>query len=140
MDIWIWLAIGVALFVLEIAAPGYFLIFPAAGAFVAGLADLAGIHAIEGQLAVFSGAGIALFAGAVRHYRNMLSNRRQDLVNRPERMVGALATVEDALEGGRGKVRLGDTVWLARGPSLAKGRPVRVAAVDGTVLIVEPTE
>ena len=38
----------------------------------------------------------------------------------------------------RGKVRLGDGVWLASGPELAEGTPVVVTAVQGTRLVVEP--
>ena len=37
----------------------------------------------------------------------------------------------------KGKVRLGDTVWLAEGPALRKGAGVFVKAVRGTVVIVD---
>ena len=140
MDVWIWLAIGVTLFILEIIAPGYFLIFPAVGAIAVGVADLIGLHLIEGQLALFAAVSAILFAVAVQRYRDMLSNRNQPIVNLPDRLVGSQGTVEDPLTAGRGKIRLGDSVWLARGPDLDKGRPVRVSAVDGTVLIVEPID
>ncbi len=50
--------------------------------------------------------------------------------------VGRLALVEDAIVNGRGKVRIGDTLWLAEGPDTAKGAHVRITGVSGTVLTV----
>ena len=52
-------------------------------------------------------------------------------------MVGARGTVCEPFFNGRGKVRLGDGVWLADGPDLAEGMPVAVKAVHGTRLVVE---
>jgi membrane protein implicated in regulation of membrane protease activity len=140
MDAWIWGTIAVALFIVELVAPGYFLIFPALGAFAVGLADLAGITGLEAQLVGFVAFSALLFALLVRHYRRLISNQKQDPVNLPERLVGAQGTVEDRLTAGRGKIRLGDSVWLARGPDLEKGHAVRVAAVEGTVLVVVPAD
>jgi membrane protein implicated in regulation of membrane protease activity len=45
--------------------------------------------------------------------------------------------VEDAIQNGRGKVRVGDTVWLAEGPDAPSGASVRVIAAKATVLVVE---
>jgi membrane protein implicated in regulation of membrane protease activity len=140
MEVWIWGTIAIALVILELLAPGYFLIFPAIGALVAGVSDAVGIHGLEAQLAVFALASALLFAGLIRNYRRLLSNRQQAIVNLPDRLVGSIGTVEDELTQGRGKIRLGDSVWLARGPDLTRGRPVRVAKVDGTVLVVEPAD
>jgi membrane protein implicated in regulation of membrane protease activity len=140
MVVWVWGSIAVALCILELLMPGYFLIFPAVGALAVGVADLLGLHAIEPQLALFGATSALIFAVTFNQYRRLISNRQQAIVNLPERLVGALGTVEDALAHGRGKIRLGDSVWLARGPDLEKGRAVRVARVEGTVLEVEPTE
>jgi membrane protein implicated in regulation of membrane protease activity len=41
------------------------------------------------------------------------------------------------IEGGEGRVRYGDGEWLAKGPDAEPGTRMRVAAHDGTVLIVE---
>jgi len=140
MEVWIWGAAGLVLVILEVMVPGYFLVFPALAAFVMALADLAGITGIEGQLAVFAAAAALLFLGSAGQYRRFLSNRPNSLVNLPQRLVGRHGIVEDPLIDGRGKIRLGDSVWLASGPDLPKGSPVRVAAVEGTVLQVEAAE
>jgi membrane protein implicated in regulation of membrane protease activity len=46
--------------------------------------------------------------------------------------------VEQAIENGRGKVRVGDTLWSAEGPDAPAGTRVTVTGTRGTVLVVEP--
>ena len=49
-------------------------------------------------------------------------------------------TLEEAIAHGRGKARIGDTVWVVEGPDAPAGAQVRVSAARGTVLVVEPTQ
>jgi inner membrane protein len=59
-------------------------------------------------------------------------------VNEPQRaLLGARGVACEAFVSGRGKVRIGDSVWLANGPDLAEGTPVVVSAVHGTRLVVD---
>jgi membrane protein implicated in regulation of membrane protease activity len=55
-------------------------------------------------------------------------------------MIGAKGLVAETIENGHGKVRLGDSVWLAEGPDMQSGAPIAVVGVKGTVLIVEPAK
>jgi membrane protein implicated in regulation of membrane protease activity len=68
-----------------------------------------------------------------------LPSDQPDLNRRPEQLVGRVLRVEQAIAGGRGKVRAGDTLWPAEGPDLPAGAAARVAAVRGSVLVVERT-
>lgn len=61
-----------------------------------------------------------------------------DLNRRGAQLVGRMAVVEEAIEAGRGKVRVGDTVWPAEGPDLPAGTRVRIVAAGAMVLVVEP--
>jgi hypothetical protein len=45
--------------------------------------------------------------------------------------------VAEAIEGGRGRVRVGETLWQVEGPDLPCGTEVKVAAAKATVLLVE---
>ena len=60
-----------------------------------------------------------------------------DLNRRGSQYVGRVVALESAIETGRGRIRLGDTVWTVAGPDLPKGTPVRVIGSDGAVLRVE---
>ncbi len=60
-----------------------------------------------------------------------------DLNLRAVQYVGRVVTVEEPISGGRGKVRVGDTVWAAQGSDAPKGARVKVTGTHGTVLVVE---
>jgi hypothetical protein len=67
-----------------------------------------------------------------------VSRSDQPDLNRPAaQLVGRVLTVAEAIEAGRGKVRVGDTLWAAEGPDTPAGSEVRVTAVKGTLLQVE---
>ena len=68
-----------------------------------------------------------------------VSKSDQPNLNRPAaQLVGRVLIVAEAIEGGRGKVRVGDTLWPVEGPDTLAGIEVRVTAAKGTVLVVEP--
>ena len=67
-----------------------------------------------------------------------VSRSDQPNLNRPAaQLVGRVVVVAEAIEGGRGKVRVGDTLWPVEGPDTPAGIEVRVRAAKGTVLVVE---
>lgn len=67
-----------------------------------------------------------------------VSRSDQPNLNRPAvQIVGRVLVVAEPIEGGRGKVKVGDTLWPAEGPDLPAGAEVRVTAAKGTVLQVE---
>jgi inner membrane protein len=55
-----------------------------------------------------------------------------------QNMVGRTFMLDQPILGGRGRVKLGDGSWSVTGPDMAAGSRVRVAAVNGTELRVEP--
>lgn len=67
-----------------------------------------------------------------------VSQSDQPNLNRPAaQLVGRVLILAEAIEGGRGKVRVGDTLWPVEGPDAPQGAEVRVTAAKGTVLVVE---
>jgi hypothetical protein len=66
------------------------------------------------------------------------ASEEPDLNRRGAQYVGRVVLLAEAIESGRGKVRLGDTLWLVAGPDLPEGARVRIVAANGTVLVVEP--
>jgi membrane protein implicated in regulation of membrane protease activity len=53
-------------------------------------------------------------------------------------MVGSRGVICTGFANGTGKVRVGDSVWLAEGDGLSEGDHIVVKAVRGTRLVVEP--
>jgi membrane protein implicated in regulation of membrane protease activity len=64
-------------------------------------------------------------------------SQEPDLNRRPDQLVGRVLEVAEAIVGGRGKVRAGDTLWPAEGPDMPAGAAASVAAARGGLLVVE---
>jgi membrane protein implicated in regulation of membrane protease activity len=57
-----------------------------------------------------------------------------NLNRRGSDLAGRTAIVSEAIVGGRGKVQIGDTVWLAEGPDMPAGDRATIVACDGVVI------
>ena len=56
-----------------------------------------------------------------RHYeRNPVPSSDPLLNDRTARLIGQKVTVVEAIENGEGRVRVGDSVWAARGPDAGR--------------------
>jgi membrane protein implicated in regulation of membrane protease activity len=76
---------------------------------------------------------------ARRYLRDKPIESADPLMNRRgARLVGETATVVQAIEHGSGRVKLGDSEWIAHGPNVAAGERVRVSGSEGAILLVEP--
>jgi inner membrane protein len=51
--------------------------------------------------------------------------------------IGQVIVLDQGLENGTGRVRLGNREWPVRGPNLPPGAKARVTGVDGSVLLVD---
>lgn len=137
---WHWWIAAAVLAAIETFMPGAVAIWFAAAAVVVGALLLVVPIPWQLQLVVFGALGvIAIFLW--RKYRpanDGLSD--QPLLNqRGAHYIGQEFTLFEALQGGSGKIKVGDTVWLAHGADAPAGARVRVVGVDGAVLKVETT-
>jgi len=137
---WYWWALAALLLVFEMLLPGVVFLFLAIGAAVAGAALLvASGLSLEWQLVVFAVVAV-LSAVALRPYFKRLQSKTADatLNARGAALVGQVFVLDKPILAGRGRVKLGDGSWIVTGPDMVAGAKVRVAAVDGTELKVEP--
>lgn len=137
---WWWLAAAALLGLIELAAPGLYLVFFAAAAALTGVLVLLAPDApLILQAASFAVSSIAAVALGRRVYVNRTGPAADPLLNdRAERLVGAIVTVEVPLVAGEGRVRVGDGAWPAAGPDLPAGANARVIGHEGGRLVVEP--
>jgi inner membrane protein len=137
MNAWIiWLVAGLALLMIEILAPGAFMMWLGLAACGTGLVMLATGVGFELQVVTFGVlAAISLGVGLRIRRRPVRLNTQQ------AGLAGRSATAL-AFQGREGRVRVGDSDWAARvPPDVAEpiaGTRLRVEGVDGTVLIVRP--
>jgi membrane protein implicated in regulation of membrane protease activity len=136
---WNWFILAVALFALETIIPGIHFLWFGMAAAVAGTIGLATGIAWQWQLLVFALTSLA----TVYWLRSVMTGDKRatdepSLNERAHQYVGRVVHVEDAIESGRGRVRVGDTLWAAEGRDTEKGARVRITGTRGTVLLVEP--
>lgn len=136
---WIWITLGLVLAALEMLVPGVYLIWLALAAIATGLLTLAIGVSLPVQIVVFVSLSLIAAFSARRILRDQPIESSDPLLNmRGGRLVGETAIVAQAIDGGTGRIKHGDSEWLARGPDLPVGTRVRITGSDGVVLVVEP--
>jgi membrane protein implicated in regulation of membrane protease activity len=139
---WTWVILAGVLGLAELHVPGSYLMWIALGAAVTAALDVLFELSLEGQIGSFAVASALSCLGGYFVYRRWRRTGAGEMpLNlRHQAMVGERGTVCEAFLSGRGKVRLGDGVWLADGPDLAEGTPIVVSGVRGTRLVVQALE
>jgi membrane protein implicated in regulation of membrane protease activity len=142
LSFWDWLAVGTVLLILEVfGAGGYLLWIGMAAAAVGVLTFLLPGMSWEVQFLLF---GLLSIATALYWWRRQRSAVRQsdepNLNLRGQELIGKTFVVHEAIIDGRGKIKVADGVWMARGPDAPPGSRVRVTGQQGAILLVEPSE
>jgi len=141
MDVTIWAAVALLLMAAETIIPGAFLLWMGIAAAVVFVIVLLvpGIPVL-GQIAAF----VALSFISIQLYRKLIRDkgheRKSDdptLNRRAAQHVGKIVALEQAIVGGRGRVKIGDAFWVVEGPDLALGTRVRIIGSQGVNLSVE---
>lgn len=144
LQAWHWLALALIILGFELALGTIDLLWISAAAMLTALFKWimpAPIDALEGQLLFFAVTSIALLVlgrTVFGDWRNQESDK--PLLNkRMESMVGSRALVTKSFAAGTGRVKIGDTEWLAHavdGEDFAKGATVMVKDVEATAVKV----
>ena len=135
---WFWLSLGLVLGVAEMVAPGFFLMWLGLAALIVGILDYFLPITVAYQVAMFATLSVVtVFAGKKFLHDNPIETEDADLNNRGARLTGEIVTVAEAIVNGHGRVKVGDSVWSARGVDAELGSRVKVVGADGAVLLVE---
>ena len=135
---WNWLILAGLFFTLELLAPGIFLVWFGIAAAIVGVIALTVDIGWQTQLVLFGVLALVAVFVARRYLRSHEGDTDRPLLNRRAlQHVGRSYVLAEAIQNGRGKVKIGDTLWRVEGPDTPEGTPVRVTGADGTVLTVE---
>lgn len=135
---WAWIALGLVLAVGEITIPGVFLIWMAGAAIITGVATWFLPISLPLQVLLFAVLSVAaVFTGRNWLRANPIVGADPMMNDRGGRAVGKTVLVTQVIEGGEGRVKLGDSEWIAKGPDAEPGTRMRVTAHNGSVLVVE---
>lgn len=135
---WFWLILGFLLLGLEVLIPGTFMLWFGVAAVVTGGLVLAIPMGVQAQIIIFSIASvISVFIGRYLYSASNSTSENPLLHKRGQQLIGQSFKVTQAIENGKGKVKVGDSEWIVRGEDAEVGTIVKVVALDGNSLIVE---
>ena len=134
---WNWFLIAISMLVLETLIPGVHFVWFGVAACVVGAITLLVPMPIAFQLVAFAVIALGTILMVRRFWGpETITTDEPGLNVRAHQYVGRTVTVEEPIAGGRGKVRVGDTIWTAEGPDTPRGAHVTVIGANGTVLVV----
>jgi inner membrane protein len=136
---WSWLILSAVFFVIELLAPGAFMMWLGLSALLVGLISVFTDWPWQYQLiafAVFALASIPLWR---RFAHRVESVGDQPFLNRrADAFVGREFTLERPIVSGNGTVKIDDTIWRLAGPDCPGGSRVKVVRADAATLVVVP--
>lgn len=135
---WTWWIAGVVLVALEVVLPGTFLLWMGVSAGVVGvILYFAPGLSLALQFTLFAVFALAAILLSRKYLQKHRTAEQTALSARGAHYIGRVVTVEDALAGGSGKVRVEDTVWRAQGADAAAGARVKITGISGATFQVE---
>jgi len=139
LSVWhLWVIAGLIAVALEIKLSGFVMLWFALGAFASAVAAALGFGPAV-QTLMFTLVSLCLFAASRTVFEKLFMRNVPSLKIGLEAMVGAEATVVEALPAqGGGTVRINGELWAARSVdgAVASGELVEVASVEGLKLKV----
>ncbi|MFZ0254411.1 MAG: NfeD family protein [Gammaproteobacteria bacterium] len=136
---WQWWILGLVLVILEVFAPGAFLIWIGISAGMVGLLLLF-VPAVPWQLQVlmFGVFSVAIVLVWRRYLQaHPVQSEVPFLNRRGEQYVGRVLTLDDPIVNGIGRLRIDDSIWRIRGEDCPAQSKVTITGVDGVVLTVD---
>lgn len=137
---WSWVLFGLLLMALEMLAPGFFFIWLGLAAFCTGVLDLA--FGLSWQVAwlIFAAlsVGSVLLGRHLTRHRGDVPDPAETLNVRGHKLIGRTFRLDRPLLNGEGQLKIGDSVWRIVGPDMVAGATVKVVAIEGATLTVEP--
>jgi len=138
IDFWDWLIFGTVLVIIEMFAASTFFLWMGVSAIVVGII-LKIIPTISGNMQLLIFAFLAVSSIYIVNKFFKVETVDTQLNERSSRHIGNIYTVVELSNDGA-KVKVGDSLWLARGCEMSIGQKVKVIDTDSATLIVEETK
>ena len=139
---WHWYILAALLIILEVFAPGAFLLWIGIAAGVVGTALYFAPGLVwEYQFILFALVSVGSIL-AWRTYRaaNPVVSDEPTLNRRGAQYIGRVFTLDSPIVDGVGKIRVDDSSWKIVGADRPAGAKIRVVGIDSTVLKVEAVD
>ena len=133
-----WLILGIGLIIIELFLWTVFLLWIGSSAITSGVIyflfpNISGLM----QLLIFAVIAIAATSLAKKYYP--VKTVDEQLHNKAKSHIGNECTIE-SIENGVTKVKIGESLWFAKGSNLSAGQTVKIIDVESSTFIVEPSK
>ena len=136
---WNWLVLAGLFFVIELVAPGAFMLWLGMSALLVGIISLFVEWPWQYQLVAFAVFALASIPLWRRFAHRVESKADQPFLNRrADAFIGREFTLEKPIVAGNGTVKIDDSIWRLSGPDCPGGSRVKVVRADSATLVVEP--
>jgi len=137
-NVTLFLGLGLALMILEVIAPGFFMLWLGIAALVTGGIAFLVPLSLQTGLILFGVLSVVTTVIGPFVYQHLGTPSNEGLLNRRgESLVGQILTLESAIKNGKGSIKIGDSPWAIRCDiDLPSNTKVKVIAIDGNHLVV----
>lgn len=133
-----WWIIALVLALSELLSGSLFLLMLAIAGGLTAVAAHLGMADWRFQAAMFSALSVLLCYGWAKRRAARAVVASNGLNSGAKRWIGRELVLTEAIVQGRGRVAMDDSYWSLSGPDLPAGTRIRVTAVQGNTLVVEP--
>lgn len=136
---WHWFILAAILIILEVFAPGAFMLWIGIAAGVVGaVLYVVPTMTWEYQFILFSFASVgSILAWRAYRQRHPAATDEPTLNRRGAQYIGRVFTLDAPIVNGVGKIRVDDSTWKIEGVDCAAGTKIKVVGIENTVLKVE---
>lgn len=132
---WQWWIFAVVLLILEVLLPGTVFLWMAAAAAVIGvLVFLMPSLSIPLAWTLFALLSVSSLLAWLSMRKKRSPESPSNLNKRGQEYVGRVFTLTEPIVNGRGKLKIGDTLWTVEGDDCALGARIEIIAIDSGVL------
>jgi hypothetical protein len=138
MSFWQWWVLAGVLLIVEVLAPGTFFLWLAVSAAAVGLLVwLVPTTTVEAAWSIFAVLGVISVVMVLKFRKRPREDAANKLNKRGQEYVGRVFELTEPIHNGKGKLKIGDTLWTVYGPDLEANAKVKVVAVEGGDLRVQ---
>ncbi|MBX9976627.1 MAG: NfeD family protein [Alphaproteobacteria bacterium] len=133
-----WSVLGVLLIIIEIIAPGFFLLWVGIAALCTALIAYLTPLTVAMSWIMFAGLSLIILFFTRRLYKHFFKfNSTTQLNQRGADLIGKTMILEEPIQNGRGYLRIGDSIWAIQGDDMVSGTNVIITGIVGNHLVVK---
>lgn len=134
-----WFTVGIILIILEMLLPGMFLMWFGVSALLVGVITLIITMSMNAELILFAITSVLSVITVILIMRKVSPNTQSTVTQnlnqaRGSEFIGMTFTLDSKVINHEGKINIGDTAWLIKGPDAEAGTHIEITHVENNTL------